>query len=59
MKPVPIDDVPDHLLSPVVTARCYRWPHCRYEQQGFPREVRATMEHHYRTAHPLSSLRRR
>ena len=42
---------PDHLLSPMITARCFWWPRCRHIVADTPVAAHDAMEAHYARAH--------
>lgn len=37
----------DHLLSPLITARCFWWPHCKHAVTDRPQAAHDAMERHY------------
>lgn len=41
----------DDLLSPIITSRCFWWPHCRTEITDRPQAVHSSMEEHYEKDH--------
>ena len=42
---------PDHLLSPLMTVRCFWWPRCRHSLTDHPEAAHEAMERHYDAVH--------